>query len=69
LYHDNTKLLTSGSLNDIINQIKETVEDIKEIISDIREKTQNIKDIVQTIKDLKDRLYNDVEKKEEQGAR
>jgi uncharacterized protein (UPF0335 family) len=34
---DNTKVLTSGSLTDIISKIKETVDEIKEIKSDIKE--------------------------------
>jgi hypothetical protein len=39
-YHpDNPKVLTSGSLTDIINTIKETVNDVKEIIDDIKEIT------------------------------
>jgi peptidoglycan hydrolase CwlO-like protein len=59
-YHrDDTNVLASGSLTDIINKIKDSVDDINEIISDIKEITQNIEDILQTIKDLKDRLDND----------
>jgi hypothetical protein len=68
---DDTKVLTSGSLTDFFNEIKETVNDLKEMISDIKEIRQNIKDILQTTKDLKDRLDDDEldeqkEKNEEQ---
>ncbi len=53
---DNTKVLTSSSLPDIINQIKEIVDKIKEIMNDIKEITKNIKDRLQTKKDPKGRL-------------
>jgi DNA repair ATPase RecN len=66
---DNTKVLTSSSLTDIINTIKEIVNDVKEIIDDIKEITQNIKEMVRTIKDLKDRLDNDESKIEEQKTK
>jgi methyl-accepting chemotaxis protein len=62
---ENTIVLTSVSLSDIINQIKETEHGGKGIISDIEEITQNIKDILQTINNLKDRLNDNQEKIEE----
>jgi uncharacterized protein YoxC len=60
--HDNTKVLKSGTLTDIIDQIKEKVDGVNEIIRDIKDITQNIKGIFQTIKNLKDSL-DDKEKK------
>jgi hypothetical protein len=62
----NTKVLTSGSLTDVINQIKNTVDKVKEIIKGIKEKTQNNQCIVPNIKDLKDILDDEESKIEEQ---
>jgi uncharacterized protein YoxC len=63
---DDTKVLTSRSITDPINQTKETTNKGKEIMRDIKEITQSIKDILQAIRNLKDRMDNDEKKIEEQ---
>jgi uncharacterized protein (UPF0335 family) len=50
---DNSNVLISASLTDIINKIKEKGDEEKEIINDIKDITQNIKDITQNLKVLK----------------